>query len=108
MLKGQTHELNIDFDPQMMVKAVVWLSQQVKRPILRLREEDYENNGLASLLRQEGDPFKINIKVFSRLRDTEAGGKSSAAQKKTEYAYPQKSRECAFFLRKNVVRHRIR
>jgi len=96
-LKGATHEIEIHFDPQMIVKAVVWLSQKVQRPILRLRAEDYEANGLSSLLRQEGDAFQINIKVFSRLRDTitgwPAGGKPQNVDvpyKKAKSTKPQK------------------
>lgn len=31
-------------------KAVIWLCGEVKKPILRLVEEDYEEHGLAELL----------------------------------------------------------
>lgn len=79
VLKGETHEIEIEFDEPTVIKAVVWLSQTVGRPILRLRNEDYDMNGLAALLRKFGDSSKINIKVFSKLRDSitgwPAGGK---------------------------------
>ena len=78
-IRGVTHEISINFDEQMIVKAVVWLSQRVGKPILRLQDNDYENNHLASLLRQEGSAYKVNIKVFQRLKETitgwPAGGK---------------------------------
>lgn len=79
VVRGVSHEINIHFDEQMIVKAVVWLSEKVNKPILRLTEADYENNSLASLLRQEGEAFKVNIGVFQRLKETitgwPAGGK---------------------------------
>mmetsp|Transcript_1960 Transcript_1960/g.1825 ORF Transcript_1960/g.1825 Transcript_1960/m.1825 type:complete len:174 (-) Transcript_1960:294-815(-) len=73
----------------MIIKAVVWLSQTVKKPILRLVDEDYDKNGLAGLLRQEGEAYQINIKVFSHMRDTITGWPAGGKPTNMEVPYKQ-------------------
>lgn len=75
----------LTFSPYEMKKAVVWLSLKVNKPILRLVEEDYEENGLAQLIRQEGNVGKVNITVYSLLQKTitgwPAGGRPATREK---------------------------
>jgi len=52
-------------------KAVVWLCQKVNKPILKLADMDYNENGLTDLI--DGDSNKINIKVFNDLQHTITG-----------------------------------
>jgi len=87
-IKGVSHELE-EFDEQMMIKAVVWLSQKVNKPILRLQDEDYDNNSLASLLRQEGKAFRVNIKVFEHLKNTITGWPAGGKPTDLEIPYNQ-------------------
>ena len=62
-----------DWTPKFVRKAVVWLCQKVGKPILKLTEKDYLNNGLSDLLESQGKFDKINIDVFNDLQHTIAG-----------------------------------
>ena len=54
-------------------KAVVWLCEQVQKPILKLTQKDYLSNGLGELLEKFGTYDSINIKVFNDLQHTISG-----------------------------------
>lgn len=41
----------MEYDEFWAQKAVYWLSLKLKKPILRLVEEDYEDNGLMELVK---------------------------------------------------------
>lgn len=59
--------------PKFIRKAVVWLCEQVKKPILKLTQGDYLANGLGELLEQYGPYDQININVFNDLQHTISG-----------------------------------
>ncbi len=54
-------------------KAVIWLAQELKKPILKLTEEDYNEEGLQELLAEHGPAYEINIRVFRHLQSTITG-----------------------------------
>lgn len=54
-------------------KAVVWLCQLVEKPILKLTDRDYNDNGMGSLVTEHGPAYNINIKVFNDLQHTITG-----------------------------------
>ncbi|CAM4283995.1 glucosamine-6-phosphate deaminase [Gillisia limnaea] len=54
-------------------KAVIWLSNAVKKPILKLTDEDYNNHGMAQLATEYGPAYNINIKIFNQLQHTITG-----------------------------------
>jgi len=62
-----------DWTPKFVRKAVVWLCQVTGKPILKLSEKDYLNNGLSQLLETVGAFDKINIDVFNDLQHTITG-----------------------------------
>jgi len=62
-----------DWTPKFVRKAVVWLCQVTGKPILKLTEKDYLNNGLSELLETVGTFDKINIDVFNDLQHTITG-----------------------------------
>ena len=62
-----------DWTPKFVRKAVVWLCQTVNKPILKLTEQDYLDNGLSELLEKKGKFDKINIEVFNDLQHTITG-----------------------------------
>ncbi len=62
-----------EWTPKFIRKAVVWLCEQVKKPILKLTQDDYLANGLGELLEQYGPYDKININVFNDLQHTISG-----------------------------------
>lgn len=62
-----------DWTQKFVRKAVVWLCQKVGKPILKLTQQDYLNNGLGELLSLKGSYDKINIDVFNDLQHTITG-----------------------------------
>ena len=62
-----------EWTPKFIRKAVVWLCEQVHKPILKLTQGDYLANGLGELLEQCDSYDKINIKVFNDLQHTISG-----------------------------------
>ena len=62
-----------EWTPKFIRKAVVWLCEQTGKPILKLTQKDYLNNGLGELLEQHGPYDQINIKVFNDFQHTISG-----------------------------------
>ena len=62
-----------DWTPKFIRKAVVWLCEQVHKPILKLKQSDYLDNGLGELLELHGPFDQINIRVFNELQHTISG-----------------------------------
>jgi glucosamine-6-phosphate deaminase len=54
-------------------KAVIWLAQTMKKPILKLTEEDYNESGLQDLVAAHGPAYDINIDVFRAIQETITG-----------------------------------
>lgn len=88
------------WDESMTKKAVIWLSREVKKPILKLTEEDYNNNGMAQLIVERGSAYQINIHIFNKLQHTITGwpgGKPGADDsQRPERAEPSKKRVIIF------------
>ena len=62
-----------EWTPKFIRKAVVWLCEQVNKPILKLTQGDYLANGLGELLDLYGPYSQINIKVFNDFQHTISG-----------------------------------
>lgn len=62
-----------EWDDYLTRKAVVWLCQKLNKPILKLTDEDYNENGMADLITQNGPAYSINIKIFNELQHTITG-----------------------------------
>lgn len=81
-------------------RAVVWLSQKIDKPILKLTDEDYSEHGLGELLLQYESSYDINIQVFNRLQHTITGwpgGKPDTDDStRPERANPQRKRVIIF------------
>ena len=60
---------SVEWTADLTDRAVVWLSGQVGRAILKLTARDYTENHLSSLLSLYGAPGPVNGDVFNRLRD---------------------------------------
>ena len=48
--------------------ALVWLCQKIGKPILKLTNKDYNENGLSELLALYGSAYNANIKIFNDLQ----------------------------------------
>jgi glucosamine-6-phosphate deaminase len=53
--------------PELMLRAVVWLSLQTGRAILKLTQRDYSEHGMSSLVALRGSPGAVNGEVFNAL-----------------------------------------
>ena len=64
---------NCDWDNKLIRRAIVWLCQKLGKPILKLTNKDYQNNGLEELLALYGSAYNVNIKIFNDLQHTITG-----------------------------------
>jgi glucosamine-6-phosphate deaminase len=60
-------------DDKLVRKAVLWLCLKVEKPILKLTDKDYSENGMLDLLVDEDAASKINIRIFNDLQHTITG-----------------------------------
>ncbi len=56
-----------DWTPARVVRAVVWLSHQTGKAILKLTQRDYAEHHLSSLVARYGSPGALNGEVFNAL-----------------------------------------
>ena len=59
--------------PKLIRKAVIWLCQQVNKPILKLTHQDYIKNSLSDLLDRVDTYDQVNIKVFNDVQHIISG-----------------------------------
>ena len=90
----------VDWTPAITRRAVVWLAQQVGKPVLKLLDEDYSEHGMADLLTEQGPAYGLNIRIFNELQHTITGwpgGKPGADdQHRPERALPAQKRVVVF------------
>jgi glucosamine-6-phosphate deaminase len=60
-------------DDELTYRAVIWLSQKQGKPILKLTNNDYSENGMSDLVTEYDKAYNSNLKVFNRLRHTISG-----------------------------------
>ncbi|MGP1515844.1 MAG: glucosamine-6-phosphate deaminase [Bacteroidales bacterium] len=65
--------------------ALVWLCQITGKPILKLTNKDYNENGLSELLALYGSAYNANIKVFNDLQRTITGWPGGKPNADDEY-----------------------
>lgn len=64
---------NCIWNNDLISKAVIWLSVLLNKSVLKLTDKDYNNNGMASLLVEQGSAYNLNIKMFNKLQHTITG-----------------------------------
>jgi glucosamine-6-phosphate deaminase len=57
----------VQWNESLMVRAVVWLSQQTGKGILKLTQRDYADHKMSSLVARHGSPGAVNGLVFNIL-----------------------------------------
>ena len=57
----------VEWSSELVVRAVVWLSQQCGKAILKLTQRDYAEHRLSSLVARHGSPGALNGEVFNAL-----------------------------------------
>lgn len=85
--------------PEMSRRAIVWLSQKLKKPILKLTDRDYNDHNMSDLL-VEKTAYDVNINMFNHFQHTITGwpgGKPKADDsQRPERAEPAKKRVLIF------------
>lgn len=91
---------SVNWDRTMIKKAVTHLSLTIGKPVLKLTNKDYNENGLSDLLALYGQAYDINIEVFNYLQHTITGwpgGKPNADDThRPERAFPAKKKVIIF------------
>jgi glucosamine-6-phosphate deaminase len=63
----------VEWNDTLIRKAVVWLSFHLKKPVLKLTNNDYMEHGMSDVVTEYGSAYKVNIKVFNHLQHTITG-----------------------------------
>ena len=91
---------DVEWTNIMTKKAVTNLSLSLEKSVLKLTNEDYNDNGLSDLLALHGNAYDINIEIFNQLQYTISGwpgGKPNAEDtNRPERAKPAQKR-CLIF-----------
>ncbi len=81
-------------------KAVIWLCVKFGKPVLKLTDRDYNDNGMSDLIAMHGSVYDINIDIFNHLQHTITGwpgGKPNADDtNRPERAEPASKRVVLF------------
>lgn len=64
---------NCEWNSKLIRRAIVWLCGIVDKPILKLTNKDYNDNGLSELITLYGSAYNVNIKIFNDLQHTITG-----------------------------------
>lgn len=64
---------SIDWPDALIRKAVVWLCQEINKPVLKLTNNDYMEHGMGDIITEYGSAYQVNIKVFNELQHTITG-----------------------------------
>ena len=62
-----------EWDDKLIRRSIVWLCVKIKKPILKLTNKDYNENGLSELLAIYGSAYNVNIRIFNDLQHTITG-----------------------------------
>ncbi len=62
-----------EWDNKLIRSAIVWLCGITGKPILKLTNKDYNENGLGELLALYGSAYEVNIRIFNDLQHTITG-----------------------------------
>jgi len=89
-----------DWEPALIKKAAIWLSEKLNKALLKLTNEDYSEYGMGSLIAEIGTAEHINVMIFNQLQQTITGwpgGKPLADDsKRPERANPFPKRSVVF------------
>ncbi len=61
------------WDDEMVRKGVIWLSDRVKIPILKLTSRDYNEHHMGDLVARRGGAYDLNIRVFNQIQHAITG-----------------------------------
>jgi glucosamine-6-phosphate deaminase len=75
LIQGLKGEVSIEYNIRLTKKAVIWLSHRTNKPILRLTNQDFEENNLIDLVTQvgKGNSGLVDLVVFNSLKSIITG-----------------------------------
>jgi glucosamine-6-phosphate deaminase len=60
---------DVNWNDEFLTKrAIIWLATTLNKPILKLTNRDYADNGMGDLITEFDSAYSINIKFFNKLR----------------------------------------
>lgn len=62
-----------EWTPALVRKSVTHLSHSLGKPLLKLVDKDYQENGLSELVTEMGPVYGLNIRVFNEVQHTITG-----------------------------------
>jgi glucosamine-6-phosphate deaminase len=72
-LLGSMEDFGQAWDFRNTRRAAIWLAQTLKKPLLKLTDEDYNEHGLQELGASRGGAYDINVEVFRAMQSTITG-----------------------------------
>lgn len=91
---------NCEWNKKNRSKAISWLCKKTGKSVLKLTDEDFNQNGMSDLLALHGPSYDLNIEMFNRLQHTITGwpgGKPHADDtNRPERKNPEKKRVIIF------------
>ena len=60
----------VDWNETMVIRAMVWFSEQTNKPLLKLDDDDFRNHNLHQLLRHHGPSHMLARRVFNLVQAT--------------------------------------
>ena len=72
-LTGPLAEQGLGWDERMTRRAILWLSRERRKAILKLTDDDYNEAGLQDLLRAHGSAYEVNRAGFYQMQHTITG-----------------------------------
>ncbi|MEM8876100.1 MAG: glucosamine-6-phosphate deaminase [Planctomycetota bacterium] len=85
-LAGPLVDAGKTWDAEMTRKAAIWLAFTLDKPLLKLTDEDYNENGLQELIASRGEAYDINIEVFKDRQRTITGWPGGKEPGKPDYS----------------------
>jgi glucosamine-6-phosphate deaminase len=82
-LVGPLEEQGLTWDERMTRRAILWLSKKKNKAILKLTNEDYNENGLQDMLRVHGSAYDANLAGFYQMQHTITGWPGGRDPKKS-------------------------
>lgn len=89
-----------EWNDKLIRRAIAWLCNKTGKPILKLTNKDFNDNGLDELVALYGSAYNVNIKIFNDIQHTITGwpgGKPNADDtNRPERANPYPKRVIVF------------
>ena len=106
-LLGPFEDQGLAWDERMTRRAILWLSRQRTKAILKLTDDDYNEAGLQDLLRIHGSAYEANRTGFYQLQHTITGWPGGRDPRRTQPgdapARPLRAASAAVFPKRALV-----